>query len=119
MKKEKESLIFCRGDDYGIWKKKVLGILMDKTEVFGLELEFAAWEKVNEGVVKIENPKVTYAMMQKRGLAIMWKYLDGGIIKKVGEVETVQGLFRKLDEIYQRVGGVLEYGWIGFRHLTT
>ena len=103
--KDKEGLVFHHGDDYDVWKKKVLGILIDKLEVFGLELEPTDWKKVNK-VVKEEKEGEAYDTAQRKGLAIMWRYLDGGIIKKVGEVQTVCGLFKKLDGIYQRKGGV-------------
>ena len=71
--KDKKGLVFHHGDDYDIWKKKVLGILIDKLEVFGLELEPTDWKKVNK-VVKEEKEGEAYDTAQRKGLAIIWRY---------------------------------------------
>ena len=101
---EKE-LIFKHGDDYSVWKLRILGVLASKAGMYGLEMGYQDWKEVNSGVVKLEG-KEDYILAQKRGLLILWRYLDGDIIRKLGNVMTVKDLFVNLDAIYQKKGGV-------------
>ena len=94
-----KTLIFHNGDDYSIWKLKVLGVLAGKLDSYGLDMEFDEWSKVNKGVVKKESEKEAYNLVQVRGLMVLWRYLDDGIIKKLGNVNTIREAFQKLDEI--------------------
>ena len=101
-----KELIFKHGDDYSVWKLRILGVLGGKLELFGLEMEVDEFRQVNFGMVKKQDMDALYVSGQKRGLLMLWRYLDSDVIKKLGNVITLKQAFEKLDEIYQKKRGV-------------
>src|SRR5271170_5411851 len=103
-----KELVFKHGDDYGVWKLKAMGALAAK-DLFGLDMELDKWVKKNYSKVKtLKGTEVeqVYEEDQEKGLLMMWRLLDKGVIKKIGEVKTCMEVFGKLDIIYQKQGGV-------------
>ena len=103
-----KDIFFKHGDDYGIWKLRMLGVLASK-DFFGMDLPFDEWWKKNrfrlksfgkdEGVDKYNDD-------QESSLLLMYRYLDGSIIKKLGPVKAARTAFEALDQVYLKRGGV-------------
>lgn len=101
-----KKMVFHHGDDYSVWKKRILGTLAIKLDYYGMDLDFQGWLKVNKGSVKEEDCESVWNMVQGKALAILWRYIEASVIRKMGEVKTVREAFKVLDEIYERHGGV-------------
>jgi gag-polypeptide of LTR copia-type/Zinc knuckle len=102
-----KDIFFKHGNDYGIWKLRLLGVLASKN-FFGMDLTLDEWYKKHRSKLKIgkDDAMEKYNDDQEMSLLLMYRYLDGSIIKKLGHVKTARGALEVLDQIYLKKGGV-------------
>ena len=107
MSNSKETF-FKHGDDYGIWKLRILGVMTSKG-FHGMDLPFEKWW--NKNVVDVRNLNKDqvaekYKSDQERALSLLYRYMDSGTIKKMANVKTAQEAFEVMDKVYLKRGGV-------------
>jgi hypothetical protein len=103
-----KDIFFKHGDDYSIWRLRMLGVLASK-DFFGMDLPFDEWWKKSRLRLKSfgkEEGVDKYNDDQESALLLMYRYLDGSIIKKLGPVRAARTAFEALDQIYLKRGGV-------------
>jgi gag-polypeptide of LTR copia-type/Zinc knuckle len=103
-----KDIFFKHGDDYVIWKLRMQGVLATK-DFFGMDLTFEEWVKKNKVALKgLTREEIAEKLQndQENALLLMYKYMDGSIIKKLGHAKWAKDAFTALDQIYLKKGGV-------------
>lgn len=108
LKMSKSDLVFKHGGDFGIWKKRMVSVWAE-SNLFEMTGNIDDWAvghaKITKALTK-EDIVVIWRKEQTKALALLWRYLDASVIHKIGDVETAKEAIKKMEEIYERKGGI-------------
>jgi hypothetical protein len=76
-------------------------------DFFGMDQTFEEWVKKNKVAVKgLTKEEISEKIQndQDNALLLMYKYMDGPIMKKLGPIKWAKDAFAALDQIYLKKG---------------